>query len=155
MGKFLLGFVVGVVVGVVLTLVFFVVVGLQSGPTLVSTIYAPEQVRIGEPFVMRIVSSNPHDAEVQLYSVDIDDSFLELFEVVAIEPQPTDSMRIPFLDQRSWFFERDVQPGDSLAVTFTLSPLQAGVPVGNVEVCNAAVDCIPVSFDIEVVGGVP
>ncbi|MGD2217761.1 MAG: hypothetical protein PVJ64_13480 [Gemmatimonadales bacterium] len=155
MGKFLLGFVLGVVVGVILTVVFFVAVATQSGPALVSTIHAPEEVRIGEPFAMRIVSYNPHAEEVQLHSIDIDESFIDAFEVLAVEPRPTDSTRIPLLDQRSWFFERDVQPGDSLEVTFTLSPLQVGVPVGNVEICVSVADCTPESPRFAVIGGVP
>jgi hypothetical protein len=155
MGKFVLGFVLGVIAGVVLTVVVFVAVATQGGPSLVSTVYAPEKVQVGEPFAMRIVSYNPHAEEVQLHSIDIDESFIDAFEVLAIEPRPTDSTRIPLLDQKSWFFERDVQPGDSLEVTFTLSPLQMGVPVGNVEICNTAVDCTPESPRVQIIGGVP
>lgn len=155
MGKFVLGFVLGLVAGVVLTVVFFVAVATRDGPSLVSTVYAPEEVRIGEPFALRIVAYNPHPEDVQLHSIDIDESFIAAFEVLAIEPQPTDSMHIPLLDQQSWFFERDVGPGDSLEVTFTLSPLEVGVPVGNVEICNTAVDCTPQSPRVEVIGGSP
>jgi hypothetical protein len=75
--------------------------------------------------------------------------------VLAIEPRPTDSTRIPLLDQKSWFFERDVQPGDSLEVTFTLSPLEAGVPVGSVDICNSMAYCTPErSPRVEVIGGI-
>ncbi|UCC85043.1 MAG: hypothetical protein JSW46_09070 [Gemmatimonadota bacterium] len=155
MGRFVLGFVLGVVAGVVLTVVFFVAVATQDGLSLVSTIYAPEEVQVGEPFALRIVAYNPHPEEVQLHSIDIDESFIGAFEVLAIEPRPTDSTRVPFLDQKSWFFERDVGPGDSLEVTFTLSPLQVGVPVGNVEICNTAVDCTPQSPRLEVIGRSP
>jgi hypothetical protein len=155
MGRFVLGFVLGVVAGVVLTVVFFAGVATRGGPSLVSTVYVPAEVEVGEPFAMRIVAYNPHPEEVQLHSIDIDESFIDAFEVLAIEPRPTDSTRIPLLDQQSWFFERDVQPGDSLEVTFTLSPLRVGVPVGNVEICNTAVDCTPQSPRIEVIGGSP
>jgi hypothetical protein len=105
MGKFVLGFVLGLVAGVVLTVVFFVAVATRGGPSLVSTVYMPDKVQVGEPFAMRIVSYNPHAEEVQLHSIDIDESFIAAFEVLAIEPQPTDSTRIPLLDQKSWFFE--------------------------------------------------
>jgi hypothetical protein len=156
MGKFLLGFVLGLIAGVVLSVVFFfLAVATQGGPSLVSTVYAPEKVQVGEPFAMRIVSYNPHAEEVQLHSIDIDESFIDAFEVLAIEPRPTDSTRIPLLDQKSWFFERDVQPGDSLEVTFTLSPLEAGVPVGSVDICNSMAYCTPErSPRVEVIGGI-
>jgi hypothetical protein len=143
MGKFLLGFVLGLIAGVVLSVVFFfLAVATQGGPSLVSTVYAPEKVQVGEPFAMRIVSYNPHAEEVQLHSIDIDESFIDAFEVLAIEPRPTDSTRIP-------------RPGDSLEVTFTLSPLQAGVPVGNVDICNSMAYCTPErSPRVEVIGGI-
>ncbi|UCC73807.1 MAG: hypothetical protein JSV86_04400 [Gemmatimonadota bacterium] len=150
MGRFLAGFVVGAIAGVLLTLVFVFAMATRTEPTLVTSVDVPAQARIGEPFAMRIVSRNPHDVEVQLHSVDIDESFIEAFEVLSINPQPTDSMRIPFLNQQSWFFERDVPPGASLEIVFTLNPVRGGVPIGNVEVCNPAQDCIPASPEIEI-----
>lgn len=155
MGKFWLGFLVGVIAGVILTVVAVFAIVSRVEPSLSPEVQMPGQVRVGQEFELRVVSRNPHETEVQLHSIDIDDAFRNGFDVMSIDPLPTDSMSLIFMDQYSYFFERDVAPGDSLVVTFTLLALEAGTHIGRLEVCNVAQDCYPVGLEVETLNGSP
>jgi hypothetical protein len=155
MGKFWLGFLVGLIAGVILTIVAVFAILSRDEPSLSPEVEMPGQVRIGEEFELRVVSQNPHETEVQLHSIDIDDAFLAAFDIMSIDPLPTDSMSLMFMDQYSYFFERDVPPGDSLVVTFTLLALEAGTHIGRLEVCNFAQVCFPVGLEVETLNGSP
>ena len=106
MGKFWLGFLVGVIAGVILTIVAVFAIVSRVEPSLSPEVQVPGQVRIGEEFELRVVSQNPHETEVQLHSIDIDEAFLAAFDIMSIDPLPTDSMSLFFVDQYSYFFER-------------------------------------------------
>jgi hypothetical protein len=82
--------------------------------------------------------------------VDVDVTFLSGFQVVKIEPSPTDTFRIPVIDQRSWSFGRPVPSKGTTRVSFTLRPLKPGHYTGNVEVCNPNQDCTGAYADVAV-----
>lgn len=126
--------------GVALLLVTLVVAGLwwwfRASPELEATLTLPLEVQLEVPVDMVITAKNPHPKPVILDSIDIGDAFLAGFQIIRIEPEPEGTTDLPFLDQRSWAFEKVVPPGGSMAVTFTLRPVTEGRFTGSVDVCN-------------------
>ncbi len=105
-------------------------------PTLDASLSLPSEVEAGETVTMVVSASNPHNEAVVLDSIDVSNSFLNGFQVEFIEPEPTDTMEIPIVDQRSWTFDVEVQPGGSTSVIFELRSVMEGHFVGDVDVCN-------------------
>ncbi|MEM9556237.1 MAG: hypothetical protein AAGC60_18410 [Acidobacteriota bacterium] len=131
---------------IVLGLYFFV----QEHPLLEASLQAPNEAIVGEEFTLSIELSNPHDEAVQLDSIDVDESLLAGFQVLEIEPTPTDSLTLPFIEQRSWSFGRTLKPGQKAMVSFRLKPLSAGHFTGSLDVCNPAQDWVGLYADIVV-----
>ena len=92
---------------------------------------------------------NLHEELVHLDSIDVDLAFLEGFEVVSVDPTPSDTMEI--FVQRSWSFTNSVAPGEELVVTYRLKAVRPGHYVGDVDVCNPAQDFTTVVPNIDVV----
>jgi|GEM_PF-1767834 len=144
--------VIGCLGGAVLFVVIFaVVVGVWLSlefPVLNASLSVPTQASRDATIAMVITATNDHDKPITLDSVDIDDSFLEGFQVISIHPEPTDTMKI--FGQRSWFFERSVDPGESLEVRFELKAVMEGHFSGDVHVCNPNQDVKTLIADVVV-----
>jgi hypothetical protein len=117
-------------------------------PVLDTTLSLPSEVAMGSTVSMVITASNPHKEPVTLDSVDMDDSFLSGFQVVGIAPEPTDTMHVPLVNQRSWSFEKQVAPGESISVSFELKPVMEGHFSGDVDVCNPNQDFTTLYADV-------
>ena len=138
----LLGFVMIVLLGAA------VVYLLHEEPTLDVRLSAPDEVTVGEAFDLTLITRNLHQEAIVLDSVDIEETFLEGFEVVSVDPTPTEEQTIFWY--RSWSFGHSVQPGETMEVTFRLNPLKPGHYVGDVDVCNANQDFTTVIPNIDV-----
>lgn len=121
-------------------------------PVLDTTLSLPSEVAMGSTVSMVITATNPHKVTVILDSVDMDDSFLAGFQVVNIVPEPTDTMHVPLINQRSWSFEKQVAPGESISVAFVLKPVMEGHFSGEVDVCNPNQDFTTVYADVIATG---
>jgi hypothetical protein len=128
---------------------------LREGPQLASRVEVPAQVAAGESFTLSLVVSNPHPDPVTLDSVDVDESLLAGFQVLAVEPEPTHTDAIPFLEQRTWSFGRELPAAGELEVRFELRAVEAGRFSGNVEVCNPEQDCPGQFVDLVVTPAAP
>jgi len=65
-------------------------------------------------------------------------------------------MAIPFVDMRSWMFNKSLAPGETQTFTFTLKPVLVGHFSGDVDVCNSNQDFVTLLADVVVrnkVGG--
>lgn len=117
-------------------------------PVLEAALSLPLEAETDSTVTMVVTVTNVHKRAVTLDSIDIDNGFLEGFQVVSIEPRPTDTMRIPVIDQRSWEFGRAVAPGETVAVTFTMRAVAAGRYSGDIDVCNPNQDFKTLYADI-------
>lgn len=132
---------------IVATVLFWL---LSESPLLDATLSIPPEVEVGTAVEMVVTVKNDHDVPVTLDSIDIDNSFLSGFQVAGIDPEPQDTMHVPFLDQRSWDFGAVLQPGESLSVKFQLAPIAEGHFVGDVDVCNPSQDFKTLLADVVV-----
>lgn len=121
-------------------------------PVLEAKLSVPPEVSIGSTVSLFITATNPHTKTVTLDSIDVDDAFLTGFQVVTITPEPTDTMHVPFTNQRSWSFAKPVEPGDSITVSFVLKPVIEGHFSGDIDVCNPNQDFTTLLADMVITG---
>lgn len=119
-------------------------------PMLDATLALPAEVALESRVSMVVTVKNGHRQPVTLDSIDVEDAFLAGFQVVKIDPEPKDTMHVPFLAQRSWEFGKAVAPGESLSVTFHLKPVTEGHFSGDVDVCNPNQDYKTLLADVVV-----
>ncbi len=121
---------------------------LREEPRLEARLAAPPTVVSGEPFDLAVVAVNPNRGPVTLDSIDIDDAFLEGFQVLGVDPHARSTRHVPLLEQRTWAFGFPVAPGGERTVTYRLRPVRAGRFAGSIDVCNPAQDFVSLYADI-------
>jgi len=124
----------------------------QETPQLAAALDLPHEAAVGETIQLVIHASNPHQESVTLDSVDIDDALLEGLQVLEVEPTPTGTIALGFLEQRSWTFDHSIPSTGQLEVVFTMRAIQPGRYTGNVDVCNPRQDFTSLYGDIVITG---
>ncbi|TLD72005.1 hypothetical protein FEM03_04580 [Phragmitibacter flavus] len=119
---------------------------LREEPTLMVTMNAPNEVEMNGVVDLVITATNPHPEPVVLDSVDINNDFLKGFQVVNVQPTPSDSMSVFVL--KSWSFGSELQPNESIDIKFTLKAIKVGRFEGEIDVCNPNQDFITLFADI-------
>lgn len=119
-------------------------------PTLDANLSMASEVEPGANIIMTITATNSHRKSVTLDSIDIDDAFLSAFQVVTVDPEPSTTSHVPFAQQRSWSFGKEVPPGGKLAVSFTFRAIAEGHFSGDVDVCNPNQDFKTLLADVVV-----
>ncbi|MDR1283643.1 MAG: hypothetical protein LBK99_22905 [Opitutaceae bacterium] len=108
----------------------------------------PARVAHGETFRLAIRTANPHTSRTTLESIDIYDSLLSGFEIVEVSPAAEAPQKT--LDFHSFYFNRPLQPSDSLDVVFTLKAKRKGFHGGDIDVCTPMQDFATLSTGIVV-----
>jgi len=106
---------------------------IQSADFAVS-IAAPDEVARGEVFTLSVEVSNPSDQPIVLGSIDIYDSLLDGFEILAINPQPTDTD--PGFGFHTAYFSKALRPGEIFKVTYDLKGIKPGLWIGDIDSCT-------------------
>lgn len=140
MKKVLIGCLVVLLIALVLVVFLFWLVFIRELPKLEAALSLPGEVTLGSTVDMVVTASNEQKLPVILDSIDIDESLFRGFQVVRIEPEPKDTFRVPILNQRGWSFGKEIQPGESISVTFQLKAVTEGRFSGDVDVCNPSQD---------------
>ncbi len=149
--RFWTGFAVGMGTMVALVIMaIIIVVAFFIRPQLAVDVTVAEAVRIGEPFVVRLETSNPHEEVVELDNIDIPDRFFEAFEVLSVSPAASADSPIGGFGSQTWFFDSAVQPGENRTVELSVQPNELGNHVLELEVCNGYEDCTMVTRPIAV-----
>ena len=130
---------------VVMAIIYFAV--FFTGPQLAVDVTVAEAVRMGEPFVVTLETSNPHDEAVELDNVDIPARFFEGFEALSVSPAASAGSPVGRL---IWYFDYTVQPGENRTVELSLQPKKLGSHALELEVRNGYEDCTMVARPIEV-----
>ena len=118
-------------------------------PLLDASLSLPSQATLDSTLVMVVTTTNTHTSPLVLDCIDIDDSFLEGFQVLSIQPEPTDTMHTPW-GQRSWSFDQTVESSGTLTVRYELKAVQEGHFSGDVDVCNPNQDFRTLVADVVV-----
>ena len=117
-------------------------------PVLDASLSAPSVVQLDSTFTVVVTTTNNHNEAIVLDSIDIQDSFLEGFQVIEVQPEPADTTHI--FNFRSWDFGSAVSPGESQEIRFTMKAVQEGHFSGDVDVCNPNQDFTTMIADVVV-----
>ncbi len=148
--RFWKGFAVGVGTTLVATSLAIVALSVYTGPQLVVDISFAETISVGEPFVVTVATSNPHDEAVELYNIEIPNQVLVAFELLSVSLAATPDSPVAIFGSQVWYFESIVQSGESRTVELTLQPNRPGSQVVELAVCNGYEDCATFTLLIEV-----
>ncbi len=143
MGKVLLGIAAGVALAFAAMFAFVI---FFTRPQLSVRISTPDSVLVGETFSIVLHLSNPHGEPVTLDSVDIDNAVFATFEVISITPEPSEASPITIMGQKSWAFQRILDPATTETVEFEFRANLVGSYQIPLDICNYYQDCsrIPV-----------
>lgn len=147
MKKFLLGCLGVAVLGMIVIVVVGAVLYRQT-PVLSASLDAPAAVPLDTEFTLVVTATNPHAKPVTLDSIDIQDSFLEGFQVLGVEPEPKSTQHL--FTFRTWDFGKKIPAGAAEQVRFQLKAIQAGHFSGDIDVCNVVQKYTTVVGDIVV-----
>ena len=117
-------------------------------PVLDASLSAPSTAQLDSTLTLVVTATNNHTKAIVLDSIDIQDSFLDGFQVIDVNPEPADTTHI--FGMRSWDFGSAVPPGDSQVIRFTMKAIQEGHFSGDVDVCNPNQDYTTVIADVVV-----
>lgn len=117
-------------------------------PVLDASISVPWIVKLDSTLTLDVTGTNNHTDSIVFDSVDIEDSFLDGFQILDIDPEPDDTDHI--FDWRTWNFGYRVLPGESRTIRFTMKAVQEGHFSGDVDVCNPNQDFATVIADVVV-----
>jgi len=110
----------------------------------------PIQARQGEELVLEVQIENSADQVQQLYSIDIDSSYLFGIAITEASPPYYESYTIPVVDMETYTFEHDIPAGETLVVQFSGLALKGGDFSGAMDVCiNSSNSCS--SFSVRTV----
>jgi hypothetical protein len=95
----------------------------------------PLDVQVGETFRLEVAVRNERNADVlTVADVDIGDSYLSGFTVVATDPLYHSAMQVPLLDTWSHTFDLPIAASTTATFIFTLRAERAGIFRGDVDV---------------------
>ncbi len=135
---------VAAAIGLILAFAYFF-----TGPALAVVATAPSTVVMGETFTLSIEVRNPHDAAVELNSIDVPQRVLNHFKITATSPEQLGEP-VGGLGSLTWYPEQVLEPGSSEVIEFEVEPLNPGRQVLELEVCNDFQDCSQIVRVIEV-----
>ena len=104
-------------------------------PSFAVTIDAPAEVAIEEEFELTVNVVNPSAESVTLGSIDIYNSLLKGFEVMDIDPRPSESSEI--FDFYTASFSHELQAGERFSVSYSLKAKESGLWIGDID-CSMA-----------------
>lgn len=132
----------------ILTMAIVVALGVwlfRELPVLSASLSIPSTAQLDSELTLTVTATNPHQDTIVLDSIDIDDAFLEGFQIIEIQPAPEGTMHI--FGMRSWEFGLAVSPGDSQDIQFKLKAVKEGHFSGDVDVCNPNQDFVTLLAD--------
>ncbi len=150
------GFALGAFVTILLVIGGLVAFGaLFTGPRPAVHAAIPDTVVVGEPFVITITASNPHEQTIVLDNVEFPDRFFEGFEILEVRPEATGESPVRLPRLRVWYFDHPIEPGETRTLEFTARATRAGGLAVEFGVCNSYEDCAGVTRAVQVAAAVP
>ena len=100
----------------------------REEPRFEISIKRPDSIEAGGTFDLEIdLNYSSGSQALKSFEIDLPLSYLEGFEVVAVDPEPLKIIdNEPFEPTRSYRFERQVRPGEQFEAAFQLQALEPG-----------------------------
>lgn len=109
----------------------------------------PDVVEVGETLTLKVTVANDGTKDLKFAELDLYDTLLDGFEVVAVNPKPKSRERIYGIV--TYGFSRTLKPGESFGIGFELRAKEAGLWTGGVDACTPMQNYVSEYAEIEVV----
>jgi len=109
----------------------------------------PNLVQTGETFTLNVKVTNEGADDLKFAELDLYDTFLDGFEVIAIRPKPKTKERV--FGIVTYSFSRKLKPAESTAIEIELRAKETGIWAGGVDVCTPTMNYVTQYAEIEVV----
>ena len=119
-----------------LTLAFFLLFTSCADPENIEIdMDIPSMVSKGEDFIITTTVTNTAEKSQELVSIDVSDKYLEGVIVESTDPDHISSEHIPIDNSVSYRFEKDLDSGESMEVTFYCKAITTGDFSGDFDFC--------------------
>lgn len=121
----------------------------RDAPPFAVDVDHPDVVEVGETLTVKVTVMNDGTKDLKFAELDLYDTFLDGFEVVAVSPKPKTKER--FFGIFTYGFSRTLKPAESFGIEFELRAKEAGLWTGGVDVCTPTQNYVSEYAEIEVV----
>jgi len=113
--------------------------GLQTPENAEINVDTPIQVSEGDNVEIRVLVTNTSSTALEVFGIDISMNYLDGFIVTQTSPPYSDSRQFDSLGggetYQSYYFYRQVLPGESLSIVFHARAVRVGDFSGDLDVC--------------------
>ncbi len=121
----------------------------REAPPFAISVEHPDVVEVGETMTMKVTVANDGTKDLKFAELDLYDTFLDGFEVVAVNPKPKTKERI--FGIVTYGFSRTLKPAESFGIELELRAKEAGLWTGGVDACTPTQNYVSEYAEIEVV----
>lgn len=121
----------------------------RDAPTFAVSVEHPDVVEVGETLTLKVTVANDGAKDLKFAELDLYDTFLDGFEVVAISPKPKSKDRT--FGIVTYGFSRKLKPAESMAIEIELRAKEAGIWTGGIDACTPTQNYVSDYAEIEVV----
>jgi len=109
----------------------------------------PDVVEVGETFTAKVTVKNDSAEDMKLADLDVYESLLDGFSVVAVRPKPRTTERV--FGIVTYGFSRGLKPAESFEVELELRAKEAGNWGGDIDACTPTQNFLTHYTEIEVI----
>lgn len=109
----------------------------------------PDEVKVGETFTAKVTVTNDGKEDLKLAELDVYESLLDGFEVVAIKPKPRTTERL--FGMVTCGISRNLKPAESFGLELELRAKEVGSWGGDINACTPSLNLVTHYTEIEVV----
>jgi hypothetical protein len=124
----------------------------ESPPFALEVAY-PDVVETGETFTLDVKITNEGANDLKLAELDLYDTFLDGFEVIAVSPKPRTKERV--FGIVTYGFSRNLKPTESMGIEIELRAKETGLWLVGIDAYTPTLNYVSEYAEIEVVDATP
>lgn len=121
----------------------------RESPPFAVEVGHPDVVVTGETFKLDVKVTNEGADDLKFAELDLYDTFLDGFEVIAVRPKPRTKERV--FGIVTYGFSRNLKPAESMAIEVELRAKETGLWTGGIDACTPTQNYVSQYTEIEVV----
>lgn len=121
----------------------------REAPLFAVNVGHPDVVKVGETLTLKVTVTNDGKEDLKLAELDVYESLLDGFEVVAVKPKPRTTERI--FGMVTYGFSRNLKPAESFDIELELRAKESGIWGGDIDACTPSMNLVTHYTEIEVV----
>lgn len=121
----------------------------RDAPPFAVEVEHPDVVEVGETLTLKVTVTNDGKEDLKLAELDVYESLLDGFEVVAVKPKPRTKERI--FGIVTYGFSHNLKPAESFEIELELRAKNTGNWGGDIDACTPSMNLVTHYTEIEVV----